>query len=84
MSDERLPLAVLDVRRLNTLEGRILVHGEEDTGRQVDRSYFMLEKGQTDRFTTSTIRRNWKPHAARTGKPIHLCGFENYSPKGIP
>jgi len=39
MSDERLPLAVLDFRRLTTLEGRILVHGEEDTGR----TYFMLE-----------------------------------------
>src|ERR1700693_4431509 len=43
MSDERLPLAVLDFRRLTTLEGRILVHGEEDTGRQAGRSYFMLE-----------------------------------------
>ena len=43
MSDERLTLAVLDFRRLTTLEGRILVHGEEDTGRQAGRSYFMLE-----------------------------------------
>jgi len=43
MSDERLPLAVLAFRRLTTLEGRILVHGEEDTGRQAGRSYFMLE-----------------------------------------
>ena len=43
MSDERLPLAVLDFRRLTTLEGRILVHGEEDTGRQAGRSYLMLE-----------------------------------------
>jgi type IV secretory pathway VirD2 relaxase len=43
MSDERLPLAVLDFRRLTTVEGRILVHGEEDTGRQAGRSYFMLE-----------------------------------------
>ncbi len=43
MSDERLPLAVLDFRRLTTLEGRILVHGEEETGRQAGRSYFMLE-----------------------------------------
>jgi type IV secretory pathway VirD2 relaxase len=43
MSDERLPLAVLDLRRLTALEGRILVHGEEDTGRQAGRSYFMLE-----------------------------------------
>ena len=43
MSDERLPLAVLDLRRFTTLEGRILVHGEEDTGRQAGRSYLMLE-----------------------------------------
>lgn len=43
MSDERLPLVVLDYRRLTTLEGRILVHGEEDTGRQVGRNYLMLE-----------------------------------------
>ena len=43
MSDERLPLVVLDFRRLTTLEGRILVHGEEDTGRQAGRSYLMLE-----------------------------------------
>ena len=43
MSDERLPLAVLDFRRLTALEGRILVHGEEDIGRQAGRSYLMLE-----------------------------------------
>lgn len=43
MSDERLRLAVLDLRRLTSLEGRILVHGEEDTGRQTGRSYLMLE-----------------------------------------
>jgi hypothetical protein len=43
MSDERLPLAVLDFRRFTSLEGRILVHGEEDTGRQAGRGYLMLE-----------------------------------------
>src|SRR5260370_31414262 len=43
MSDERLSLAVLDFRRLTSLEGRILVHGEEDTGSQAGRSYLMLE-----------------------------------------
>ncbi len=43
MSDERLPLTVLDFRRLTSLEGRILVHGEEDTGRQAGRNYLMLE-----------------------------------------
>ena len=39
MSDERLPLAVLDLGRLTTSEGRILLHGEEDSGR----NYLMLE-----------------------------------------
>ncbi len=43
MSDVRLPLVVLDPRSLTTLEGRILVHGEEETGRQSGRSYLMLE-----------------------------------------
>lgn len=43
MSDVRLQLVVLDLRSLTTLEGRILVHGEEDTGRQAGRSYLMLE-----------------------------------------
>ncbi len=36
MSDERLPLVALDLRSLRSLEGRILVHGEEDNGRQAD------------------------------------------------
>jgi type IV secretory pathway VirD2 relaxase len=40
MSDVRLPLAVLDFRQLTTLEGRILVHGEEESS---GRSYLMLE-----------------------------------------
>jgi hypothetical protein len=40
MSDERLPLEVLDIRRLTVLEGRILVHGEEESS---GRSYLMLE-----------------------------------------
>jgi hypothetical protein len=39
-SDERLPLEVHDFRRLTTLEGRILVHGEEESS---GRSYLMLE-----------------------------------------
>jgi hypothetical protein len=43
MSDERLPLVVVDFRRFTSLEGRILVHGEEDTGRHAGRSYLLLE-----------------------------------------
>jgi type IV secretory pathway VirD2 relaxase len=40
MSDERLPMAVLDPHDLTTLEGRILVHGEDEG---FGRSYLMLE-----------------------------------------
>jgi hypothetical protein len=39
MSDERLPVAVLDYRNLKLIEGRVLVHGEEENGR----NYLMLE-----------------------------------------
>jgi type IV secretory pathway VirD2 relaxase len=40
MSDKRLPLNLLDLRDLTTLEGRILVHGEDESS---GRSYLMLE-----------------------------------------
>jgi hypothetical protein len=40
ISDERLQMTVLDLRSLTTLEGRILVHGEEESS---ERSYLMLE-----------------------------------------
>lgn len=39
VSDQRLPVTVLDFRQLTSVEGRILVHGEEDLGR----NYLMLE-----------------------------------------
>jgi type IV secretory pathway VirD2 relaxase len=40
LSDERLPVDVLDLRQTASVEGRVLVHGEdEDTGRR----YLMLE-----------------------------------------
>ena len=39
-SDERLPLNMLDLRDLTTLEGRILVHGEEESS---GRNYLLLE-----------------------------------------
>jgi len=52
-SDERLPLNMLDVRDLTTLEGRILVHGEEEAGSQLPhdgrngraRSLYLLHAG---------------------------------------
>ena len=40
VSDERLQMTVLDLRGLTTLEGRVLVHGEEESS---GRSYLMLE-----------------------------------------
>jgi type IV secretory pathway VirD2 relaxase len=39
-SDDRLPMAVLNLGELTTLEGRILVHGEEESS---GRRYLMLE-----------------------------------------
>jgi len=40
LSDDRLPMTTLDLRDLTTLEGRILVHGEDEVS---GRSYLMLE-----------------------------------------
>ena len=43
MSDERLPVTILDYRDLRLVEGRVLVHGEEEVLRGAGRSYLMLE-----------------------------------------
>ena len=40
VSDERLPIEVLDFTKTDSVEGRILVHGEDE---QSGRSYLMLE-----------------------------------------
>jgi hypothetical protein len=40
ISDQRLPLQVLDLRQFATVEGRVLVHGEDE---QSGRRYLMLE-----------------------------------------
>jgi len=40
ISDERLQMTVLDLRDLTTVEGRILVHGEEESS---GRNYLLLE-----------------------------------------
>jgi type IV secretory pathway VirD2 relaxase len=40
MSDQRLPIEVLDFRNMSSVEGRVLVHGEDE---QSGRSYLMLE-----------------------------------------
>ncbi len=43
LSDARLPLVMLDLRTLKSIEGRVLVHGQEEDGRNAGRSYFLLE-----------------------------------------
>jgi hypothetical protein len=43
MSDNRLPVTALEYRDLKSIEGRVLVHGEEEAGREAGRSYLMLE-----------------------------------------
>src|ERR1700678_1416262 len=40
LSDDRLPMTTLDIRDLTSIEGRILVHGEEEAS---GRRYLMLE-----------------------------------------
>jgi len=40
LSDERLPMEVLDLRQVASVEGRVLVHGQEE---QSGRNYLMLE-----------------------------------------
>ncbi len=43
LSDERLPLSVLDLRKLKIVEGRVLAHGEEESGRGDWRHYILIE-----------------------------------------
>lgn len=43
LSDERLPLVVLDMRKLKTLDGRVIAHGEEEVGKSAGRHYLLLE-----------------------------------------
>jgi hypothetical protein len=40
MSDERLPIEVLDLTQATSVEGRVLVHGQDE---QTGRNYLMLE-----------------------------------------
>ncbi len=43
LSDPRLPFVKLDLRRTQTVEGRVLVHGEEEGGQGGSTSYFLVE-----------------------------------------
>ena len=40
ISDERLPIELLDLRKITAVEGRVLVHGQDE---QTGRNYLMLE-----------------------------------------
>jgi hypothetical protein len=40
MSDERLPIEVLDLTQVTAIEGRVLVHGQDE---QTGRNYLMVE-----------------------------------------
>ena len=55
LSDERLQLVVEDLRKLKLLEGRVVLHGEEEAGREAGGST-CCSKGPTADFTTSTTR----------------------------
>jgi type IV secretory pathway VirD2 relaxase len=43
LSDERLQLIVADLRKLKSLEGRVILHGEEEAGREAGHAYLLLE-----------------------------------------
>ena len=43
VSDERLPLVVTEPRSIQQLEGRVLGHGEDETGKSFGRHYMLLE-----------------------------------------
>ena len=43
LSDERLQVLVLDQRKFKALEGRVLVHGEDELGGNAGRHYVLIE-----------------------------------------
>jgi hypothetical protein len=43
LSDERIPFGVFDLHKLRNLEGRVLGHGEDESGRGSGRHYLLLE-----------------------------------------
>ncbi len=54
ISDERLSMEVLDVSRMNTVEGRVLVHGQDvDTARHVESS---LQRSRTNVREGTSLR----------------------------
>jgi hypothetical protein len=43
LSDERLQLAVTDLRNLESLEDRVILHAEEEAGREAGQAYLLPE-----------------------------------------
>ena len=43
LSDERLQLVIADLREMNPLEGRVILHAEEEAGREAGQAYLLLE-----------------------------------------
>jgi hypothetical protein len=43
LSDARLQLVIEDLRKLESLEGRVVLHGEEEVGREAGEPYVLLE-----------------------------------------
>ncbi len=43
LSDDRLPLVVVDRRKMDPIEGRVLMHGEDERGSNAGRHYLMIE-----------------------------------------
>jgi len=43
LSDARLPFVRLDLRTMKSVEGRVLAHGEEESGPNIGGSYLLLE-----------------------------------------
>ena len=62
LSAERLPLVVLDMRKLKVLEGRVLAHGEEELGKGAGITFCW--KARMRGYTSFTTRQRWKRRGA--------------------
>jgi hypothetical protein len=67
LSDERLQLVVADLRKLKSLEGRVVLHGEEEAGQEVGRIYLLLEGTDDRRQTAPRILHARNPLRAKPG-----------------
>ena len=76
ISDQRLPMEALDVRRLTSIEGRVLVHGEdEQSGRQ-----YLMREGVDARLHFIEYTREMEESRARrelrTNSFVQLCRIQ--------